>query len=284
MMDLNTFATVFPWTWQAALFVCGLLIGSFLNVVIHRLPIMLERRWQQEACFHLGLAEPEPVSRYDLWWPPSTCPDCQQPLRFRDNVPVLSWLWLRGRSHCCLRPISWRYPLIEVCTALLFVLAGSWWAPGLALLGGLVLFCFLLVLAVIDIRTQWLPDVLTLPLLWLGLLFNLFETFVPLGQAVVGAMAGYLSLWLIYWLFKRFTGRDALGYGDFKLLAALGAWVGWSALPNLVLIASSLGLLLTLLWRGARRQNIQQPLAFGPWLALGGGISLVLNTVSGLSG
>ncbi|UCZ74548.1 A24 family peptidase [Dickeya zeae] len=282
-MDLVAFANTSPRIWLGMLLVLGLVIGSFLNVVIHRLPVMLERRWQQEARFHLGLPVGAPPSRYDLCWPPSSCPHCHQRLRVRDNIPVLSWLWLRGRAHCCGGEVSWRYPLIELLSGGTFLLAGLLWQPGLALLGALLCISMLLALAVIDARTQLLPDVMTLPLLWCGLLFNLADTFVPLEQAVIGAMAGYLSLWLIYWGFRLLSGREALGYGDFKLLAALGAWLGWQALPNLVLIASLTGLVATLLWRRIRRINMQQPLAFGPWLAVSGAIGLVLNVLGGWS-
>lgn len=282
-MDLLAFASAFPRIWLTALLLLGLIIGSFLNVVIHRLPVMLERRWQQEARFQLGQPVGVPSSRYDLCWPPSSCPHCHQRLRVRDNIPLLSWIKLRGRAHCCGGAISWRYPLIELLSGLSFLLAGVLWQPGLALLGALLCLGMLLTLAAIDAGTQLLPDIMTLPLLWGGLLFNLADTFVPLEQAVVGAMAGYLSLWLIYWAFRLLSGREALGQGDFKLLAALGAWLGWQALPNLVLIASLSGLVATLLWRRVRGINMQQPLAFGPWLAVGGAVSLVLNVLGGWS-
>ncbi|MFP1738615.1 prepilin peptidase [Lonsdalea quercina] len=278
-MELAAFAGSFPLVWLAALVLLGLIVGSFLNVVIHRLPEMLARRWRQEACRTLEMDEPEPGKRYDLCWPPSSCPRCRQPLRLRDNVPLLSWLWLRGRSHCCRQPISGRYPLTELMGGLLFLMAGLLWPPGEALLGALVLFSVLLTLAMVDIHTRLLPDVLTLPLLWAGLLFNVDGAFVPLTQAVVGAIAGYLSLWLVYWAFRWFSGKEALGYGDFKLLAALGAWLGWASLPNVVLIASLAGLALTLLWRLIRGGSLQASLAFGPWLALAGAIGLVLNAV-----
>ncbi|NKI73130.1 prepilin peptidase [Dickeya sp. CFBP 2040] len=280
-MDLLAFASAFPRIWLFALFVLGLIIGSFLNVVIHRLPVMLERGWQQEARMHLGLPTGEPSARYDLIWPLSSCPHCHQQLRVRDNIPLLSWIGLRGRAHCCGGAVSWRYPLIELLSGLLFLLAGVLWQPGMALLGALLCFGTLLALAVIDARTQLLPDVMTLPLLWCGLLFNLSDTFVPLEHAVIGAMVGYVSLWLIYWAFRLLSGREALGYGDFKLLAALGAWLGWQALPNLVLIASLTGLVATLLWRRIQRISMQQPLAFGPWLAVSGAIGLVFNVLGG---
>lgn len=277
MDDLREFALVFPAWWYGALGVLGLIVGSFLNVVIYRLPIMLERRWRQDIELQTGVTDVEHVTSYNLCWPPSSCPHCQQAIAVKDNIPLFSWLWLRGRSRCCHQPVSVQYPLVEVITMLAFLVAGLLWLPGMALCGALILLSFLVVLTVIDIKTLLLPDVLTLSLLWMGLLFNLSETFVPLRDAVVGAMAGYLSLWLLYWVFKYATGKEALGYGDFKLLAALGAWLGWQALPNLVLVAALSGLVVTLIWRGVRKEDTAKPLAFGPWLAIGGVFGVIMN-------
>nr|WP_113865040.1 A24 family peptidase [Brenneria salicis]NMN91008.1 general secretion pathway protein O [Brenneria salicis ATCC 15712 = DSM 30166]RBP66502.1 type 4 prepilin peptidase 1 [Brenneria salicis ATCC 15712 = DSM 30166]RLM32046.1 prepilin peptidase [Brenneria salicis ATCC 15712 = DSM 30166] len=279
MEGILAFAERFPAGWLAALALAGLMVGSFLNVVIYRLPIMLERRWHWDACAQLGLPLPVDEPHYNLWWPPSGCPHCQHAIAIKDNIPIVSWLWLRGRSRCCQRPISTQYPLIEVLTMLFFMSAGLLWPPGMALWGALILLSFLLVLTVIDMKTWLLPDALTLPLLWLGLMFNLSGTFVSLDDAVIGAIAGYLSLWLLYWGFILLTGKDALGYGDFKLLAALGGWLGWRALPNLMLIAALSGLIATLAWRWVRRKKTDQPLAFGPWLAVGGGISILINGI-----
>nr|WP_234258248.1 A24 family peptidase [Pectobacterium sp. IFB5596] len=261
--------------------VLGLIIGSFLNVVIYRLPIMLERRWQQDTDLQMGVTDSgRDSARYNLWWPPSACSHCRQAIAVKDNIPLFSWLLLRGRSRCCHQPVSVQYPLVEAITMLVFLTAGWLWVPGMALWGALILLSFLLVLTVIDIKTLLLPDVLTLSFLWMGLLFNLSETFVSLNDAVIGAMAGYLSLWLLYWGFKYATGKEALGYGDFKLLAALGAWLGWQALPNLVLVAALSGLVVTLVWRGLRKEGTDKPLAFGPWLALGGVFSVIMNGVN----
>lgn len=177
----------------------------------------------------------------------------------------------QGRARCCGQPISRRYPLMELTTGALFVLAEYLMAPGMPLLGGLIFVSVLLILAAIDAQTQLLPDRLTLPLLWAGLLFNLSDTFAPLAEAVIGAMVGYLSLWSVYWVFRLLTGKEALGYGDFKLLAALGAWLGWQPLPQTLLLASASGLVWTLLQRLVTRRSLEQPLAFGPWLALAGG-------------
>ncbi|MEE3664679.1 A24 family peptidase [Brenneria sp. g21c3] len=264
---LTTLAERTPQGWLGLLALSGLMAGSFLNVVIFRLPIMLARRWRDEARMRPAFGD-EPV--FNLCRPSSGCPRCGRPIAIKDNLPVVSWLWLRGRSRCCRQPISRQYPLVELVTMLAYLSAGMLWPPGAALWGALILWSFLLALAAIDINTRLLPDGLTLPLLWLGLLFNLFATFTPLDDAVIGAIVGYLSLWLLYWLFRLLSGKDALGYGDFKLLAALGGWLGWRALPELVLIAALSGLVVTLLWRAFRHESLAQSLAFGPWLALGG--------------
>lgn len=251
---LPEFAAQYPFLWGSFLFLSGLAFGSFFNVVIHRLPLMMEQAEGINLCF-----------------PASFCPQCREPIAWWDNIPLLGFLFLKGRSRCCGQPISPRYPLMELATGALFVLAGYLMAPGVPLLGGLILLSLLLILAAIDAQTQLLPDGLTLPLMWAGLLFNLSATYVPLAEAVVGAMAGYLSLWSVYWVFRLLSGKEALGYGDFKLLAALGAWLGWQALPQTLLLASASGLVWTLLQRLITRQSLQQPLAFGPWLALAGG-------------
>lgn len=274
MEQLVAFSEAYPLLWCSALLVLGLIIGSFLNVVIYRLPVMLEMQWRDEAALNVDGDVQLAQTRYDLWWPRSHCPNCHQPIALRYNVPVLGWLVLRGRSRCCDQPIAWRYPLVEAATGILFVAAGSLWPPGVSLLGALSLLAFLIALAAIDAETLLLPDALTQPLLWLGLFINLGDAFVPLESAVIGAMAGYLSLWVVYWLFKTLTGKDALGAGDFKLLAALGAWLGWQALPQLVLLAALGGLVMTCLWRWRRGGDFDQPLAFGPWLAISGGILL----------
>lgn len=209
MTTLAALSLHFPFVWYGFLLLFGLALGSFYNVVIHRLPRMLTQTADDE--------------RITLSTPGSSCPQCRQPIAWRDNIPLLSFLWLGRRARCCQAPIAWSYPLTELATGLLFILAGALLAPGLPLAGGTVLLSFLLILARIDARTQLLPDRLTLPLLWAGLLFNLNEVYIALPDAVAGAMAGYLALWSVYWLFRLLTGKEALGYGDFKLLAALGA-------------------------------------------------------------
>jgi len=261
----------------AVVSVLGLLVGSFLNVVTLRLPKMMELAWQREAREILELEAAPEGERYSLVYPPSRCPSCKTGIKPWHNIPVLGWLMLRGRCAACRTPISIQYPLVEALTGLLFGLC-AWrfgWSPQLA--GALVLTGFLIALAVIDLHTQLLPDDLTLPLLWLGLALSLYPLLVTPATAIVGAMAGYLSLWSVYWLFKLVTGKEGMGYGDFKLLAALGAWLGWQALPMILLLSSlvgaTVGISLVLLRRHAR----EVPLPFGPYLAAAGWIALVFG-------
>ena len=251
----------------------GLSVGSFLNVMVYRLPIMLERAWRADAREALEM-EPAPSEKaFNLMVPRSRCPQCDAQISAWQNIPVFSWLVLRGRCAACNTRISTRYPAIEVLTALvsLTVVAvfGYTWVAMFALL-----FSWLLIaMALIDFDTRLLPDNLTLPLLWLGLLFNSSGGFVDLQSAVIGAAAGYLILWSIYWGFKLLTGKEGMGYGDFKLLAALGAWLGWQALPMVILISSVVGILLggtVLLIRKSR-----EPIPFGPFLAIAGWVALV---------
>ncbi|ERK13045.1 N-methyltransferase [Serratia fonticola AU-AP2C] len=251
-------------------------MGSFLNVVIYRLPVMLEKQWQREALVQLALPLPESTPRFDLLLPHSCCPHCQHPIAARDNIPLLSFLLLKGKARCCGERIPRRYPLVEVATAMMFVLTALIFPLGFPLLGAWILLSFLLTLAVIDHHRQLLPDVLTLPLLWIGLLFNIQGHFASLEQATIGAVAGYVCLWSVFWLFKLATGKEALGYGDFKLLAALGAWLGWQALPQVILVAAASGLLVTLIQRGLAKQDLNQPLAFGPWLAVSGAVNMFI--------
>jgi leader peptidase (prepilin peptidase)/N-methyltransferase len=256
----------------AALLV-GLCIGSFLNVVIHRLPKMLERGWHAQ-CAELAGTEPAPVPRYDLVVPRSACPACGHRIGALENIPVVSWLALRGRCSACKAPISARYPLVELLGGLLAAYAVWRYGPTAKGLAACVLLWTLVALTFIDVDTQLLPDDLTLPLLWVGLLANLGGLFVPLSAAVVGAIAGYLSLWTVYWLFKLIRGKEGMGYGDFKLLAALGAWLGWPMLPLIVLLSSVVGAVvgIALIVFKGRDHNI--PLAFGPYLAVAGIIAL----------
>lgn len=256
-----------PMVWQVAIAVLlGLLFGSFLNVVIHRLPVMLERQWQQECALLQGQA-PAASERYDLWSPPSACVHCHTPIRAWQNVPVLSFLWQRGRCASCSGRIAWRYPLVELVSGMM--LGGLAWQLGLGLpwLAASLFTLLLLAMAMIDAQTQLLPDSLTLLLLWAGLLFALLGVTVPLADAVVGAMAGYLCLWSVYWLFKLATGKEGMGYGDFKLLAALGAWLGWSMLPLVVLLSSLVGAVVGIAMQVLQRRQPGQAMPLAPfWL------------------
>ncbi len=251
----------------------GLCAGSFLNVVIHRLPKMLERGWQAQ-CAELRGEAPVAEPPYNLIVPRSACPSCAHPITALQNVPILSWLVLRGRCANCRSPISVRYPLVEALGGLLA--AAAIWRFGVTSQGlaACVLLWALLALTMIDFDTQLLPDSITLPLLWAGLIVNLGGVFASLPDAVIGAIAGYLSLWTIYWLFKLIRGKEGMGYGDFKLLGALGAWLGWQALPVIVLLSSVVGALIgiaLIVFKG-RDHNI--PLAFGPFLAIAGAVAL----------
>lgn len=253
--------------------VFGLMIGSFLNVVIYRLPKMMEIEWEDQAAELRGEDPPE-RERFDLIAPRSRCPACGHRLGALENIPLLSWLVQRGRCKACGTAISARYPVVELTAGLLAALAV--WRFGFGWAGfGAALLCFaLIVLTFIDLDTQLLPDSITLPILWLGLLFNLWGVFAPLQEAVVGAMAGYLVLWGVYWAFRLLTGKEGMGYGDFKLLAALGAWFGWTALPAIILFASVVGSAVGIgLILFARHQR-EVPIPFGPYLAAAGVLAL----------
>ncbi len=255
--------------------VVGLCVGSFLNVVIHRLPKMMERDWRAQCAEMRGESAPrEDPATYNLAVPRSACPDCGHRIGALENVPVVSWLALRGRCSACSKPISARYPLVEVLGGVLAAYAvwryGATW-KGLA---ACVLLWTLVALTFIDFDTQYLPDNLTLPLLWAGLVANLFGVFVPLADAVIGAVAGYLALWTVYWVFKLVRGKEGMGYGDFKLLAALGAWLGWQMLPLIVLLSSVVGAVIGIMLIVFKGRDHSVPLAFGPYLAIAGGIAL----------
>ena len=253
--------------------VIGLCVGSFLNVVIHRLPKMMERGWVAQ-CAELAGREPEPQPRYDLVVPRSACPGCGRVLTPLENIPIVSWLALRGRCKGCGIRISARYPIVELAAGVA-ALAAIWtFGPTWTGLAACALMWTLIALAFIDADTQLLPDDLTLPLLWGGLVANLFGLFVPLASAVIGAAAGYLALWTIYWLFKLIRGKEGMGYGDFKLLAALGAWLGWQMLPLIVLLSSVVGAAIGISLVVFKGRDHQVPLAFGPYLAIAGGIAL----------
>jgi leader peptidase (prepilin peptidase)/N-methyltransferase len=262
-----------PALFAGLVFVFGLLIGSFLNVVIHRLPKMMEAEWQAQCAELRGEPAPE-MPRYNLWTPRSACPHCGHAITALENIPVLSWLWLRGRCAGCGAPIRARYPLVELLTAALSAAVAWKWGASIETAGALLLVWTLVALAFIDLDTTLLPDSLTLPLVWLGLLFNLGGHFASLSDAVIGAMAGYLVLWSVYWLFKLATGKEGMGFGDFKLLAALGAWLGWQLLPITLLLSSVVGAAVGIAMIVLVKHDRRVPIPFGPYLAGGGVVAL----------
>ncbi|HEX7045631.1 MAG TPA: A24 family peptidase [Burkholderiales bacterium] len=273
---MNTFALFaeYPAALPLAAFVLGLVVGSFLNVVIHRLPIMLERSWRAQ-CAELAGRTAEPQAPYNLIVPRSQCPACGRRITALENVPLLSFLFLRGRCAGCGGAISWRYPAVEAATGLLSAAVAWHFGPTLAAAGALLLTWALIALTFIDYDHQLLPDNLTLPLLWLGLAFNLGGVYAPLPAAVIGAIAGYGSLWLVYQLYRLLTGREGMGYGDFKLYAALGAWLGWQQLPLVILLASFVGAAVGLLGILLLRRDRSVPIPFGPFLCAAGWIALL---------
>jgi len=262
-----------PALFTGLVFLFSLLVGSFLNVVIHRLPKMMEAEWQAQCAELRGETLPE-ATPYNLAVPRSACPQCGHQITALENIPLLSWLWLRGRCSSCRTPISVRYPLVELLTALLSGAAAWKWGVSVPTVGALLLIWTLITLAFIDLDTTLLPDNLTLPLLWLGLLFNLGGHFASLPDAVIGAMVGYLVLWSVYWLFKLVTGKEGMGYGDFKLLAAIGAWLGWQMLPVTLLLSSVVGAAIGIAMIVLVKHDRRIPIPFGPYLAGGGLVAL----------
>ncbi|HUX62898.1 A24 family peptidase [Sulfuricella sp.] len=252
----------------------GLMIGSFLNVVIHRMPRMMEREWREQCTTMDGEGAP-PAAPYNLVIPRSACPTCGHMISAWENIPVISWLILRGRCAHCKTPISPRYPIVEALTGIISGYVAWHFGFGPAALAALLFAWALIALTFIDFDTQLLPDSITQPLIWLGLLLNLNVFFTGLDSALVGAVAGYLTLWCVYWLFKLVTKKEGMGYGDFKLLAAIGAWLGWQMLPLVILLSSLVGAVVGLsliLFAGHGRQI---PIPFGPYLAGGGLIALL---------
>jgi len=255
----------------------GMIVGSFLNVVVYRLPKMLMRDWQQQAREVLGLPAEEPSAPFNLMLPRSRCPHCGHAIRSWENIPVISYLLLRAKCSGCKTPISARYPLVELFAGIISALVVWHFGLGWQAAAMLLLSWGLLAMSLIDADHQLLPDVLVLPLLWLGLLVNSQTVFVPLADAIWGAALGYLSLWSIYWLFKLITGKEGMGYGDFKLLAMLGAWGGWQVLPLTVLLSSLVGAVLGSIWLRLRRKDGNSTLPFGPYLAIAGWIALLFG-------
>ena len=261
-----------------SLAVLGLVVGSFLNVVIYRLPKMMEAQWHRDYAEFSGEAQEE-SEKLSLAFPGSRCPHCDAEIKPTQNIPVLSYLALGGKCAACKAPISVRYPVVEVLTAILWVLCGLQFGVSNALAGAMLLTAVLVVLTAIDLDHQLLPDSLTLPLVWIGLLFNIDKTFVSLESAVLGAVFGYLCLWAVFWLFKIVTGKEGMGHGDFKLLAALGAWFGLAALPTIVLLSSVVGAALGVVLIVTGKQDRETPMPFGPFLAGAGLIHLFYPNV-----
>lgn len=261
----------------------GLIVGSFLNVVIHRLPKMLDSDWDNQAAELLeqkNLSEiakklrPRGSPRYNLITPASTCPHCGHKIKAYENIPIASYVFLRGVCASCKAPIGIRYPLVETLSGIIAAYIGWKFGLTLAMAGALVFSWALLALTAIDIDTQLLPDDITLPLMWTGLLLNLSNVFAPISSAVLGAVGGYLSLWSVYWLFKLTTGKEGMGYGDFKLLAAIGAWLGWKMLPIVILLSSLVGAVVGICLIVFTRHGRNTPIPFGPYLAAAGLIAL----------
>jgi leader peptidase (prepilin peptidase)/N-methyltransferase len=262
----------------------GLVIGSFLNVVVYRLPIMMELEWRS----HLSeLDESDftppphaPGKGFNLWWPPSACPQCGHRIAAWENVPIVSYLWLRGRCRSCGAVISKRYPFVEAFVAVVSVVVAWTFGPTWACVAALIFSWTLIALALIDIDHQLLPDSLTIPLLWAGLLISLFSIdgepiLADVESSVIGAVAGYMSLWSVYHLFKLLTGKDGMGYGDFKLLAALGAWLGWQSLPLIILLSAIVGSIIGVAMIAVGGRSRHTPIPFGPYLAAAGWITLL---------
>ncbi len=253
--------------------VLGLCVGSFLNVVIHRLPKMLEQQWRMD-CAEFAGGEPPPAETFNLVLPRSRCPSCGHRITALENIPLVSYFLLGGKCAACKARISPRYPLVEALTGLLSGYAAWRFGFGLAAFGALLFSWAMIALAFIDLDTGYLPDNITLPLLWAGLVLNLFDIFTGLGSAVIGAAGGYLALWSVFWTYKLATGKDGMGYGDFKLLGAIGAWLGWKMLPLAILLSSVAGAAIGIALIVFARHERGTPIPFGPYLAIAGLIAL----------
>lgn len=268
----------------STIFILGLLVGSFLNVVIYRLPIMFKREWRDDCSTYLQDQynakiqldnSNEPEQPFNLVKPDSTCPHCGHKIRAWENIPVISFLFLKGRCSNCSTPIAIRYPFIELLSATLAATCAWYFGFTTAGIAAVILSWVLIALAMIDYDTQYLPDQITLPFLWLGLILNLNNTFTDIESAIVGAVAGYLVLWTVYQLFKLITKKEGMGYGDFKLLALLGAWLGWQILPAIIIISSLVGSIIGISLIILKKHQREIPIPFGPYLAIAGWICLV---------
>ena len=273
---LNVFASE-PWLFYTAVALFSLCVGSFLNVVIYRLPVMMERDWRQQCHEFLESEAPaeDDNAKLGLATPRSTCPSCGHAIRAWENIPVISYLLLGGKCSSCKTPISMQYPIIEAVTGIMSVVVAWKFGVSIQTLGALFFTWALISLTMIDVHKQLLPDNITLPLLWLGLLLAVPETYTTLESSVIGAIAGYMVLWLVFQLFKLVTGKEGMGFGDFKLLAALGAWLGWQMLPQIILVSSVVGAVTGIIMLVTGQTRRQQPIPFGPYLAAAGWIAMV---------
>ncbi|WP_282109358.1 prepilin peptidase [Shewanella algicola] len=291
---ISTFVTTmqqYPWVFVVISFIFAATIGSFLNVVIHRLPVMMKREWQSECNFYLNEYHPDIVkqvgnerlnksidefpAKYNLVVPGSACPKCKSNIKPWHNLPILGWLSLKGKCANCKTVISARYPIIELLTAILIATLAWHFGPTWQFVYASILTFVLVALTGIDLDEMLLPDQLTLPILWLGLIINLKGIYASPQDAIIGAAAGYLSLWSVFWLFKVVTGKEGMGYGDFKLLAVFGAWLGWQMLPLIILLSSLVGAVVGILMIITKKLNKGNPIPFGPYIAAAGWIALV---------
>lgn len=290
MQQLDLLFQLYPWSLWLSVALLGLLVGSFLNVVIYRLPVMMEREWQQECSAYFDehndeqsreqnndsqALNQEQQAKFNLLLPRSACPACDHQLTALENIPVLSWLFLRGKCSSCHTKISARYPSIELLSALLSLAVAISVPYGIQLVSALILTWCLIALTFIDIDKMLLPDQITLPLLWLGLLINVNYAWVSPTDAIIGAVVGYLSLWSVYWGFKLLTRKEGMGYGDFKLLAAFGAWFGWQSILAIVLLSSFAGAIIGISQIALKKHVKGNPIPFGPYLAIAGWMYLI---------
>ena len=277
-MEILYVFEITPWLFYSTTLALGLCVGSFLNVVIYRLPAMLERDWRIQCHEYLELGEAKidaNLQQLSLSKPDSRCPHCGHKIRAWENIPVLSYFFLKGKCSSCSKAISIRYPLVELITGLLSVVVAIQYGVSLTTLAALLLTWSLVALTLIDYDKQLLPDDITLPLLWLGLLISFFDVFTDTQSSLMGAMLGYVVLWSVFQAFKLITGKEGMGFGDFKLLAALGAWLGWQLLPQIILLSSLVGAITGILMLLTGLTKRQQPIPFGPYLAAAGWIALM---------
>ena len=265
----------YDWLFYGLVIFTGLSVGSFLNVVIYRLPLMMEKEWRQQCTEFLELESTDNNKKISLATPASSCPKCNHKIRAWENIPVISYLLLKGKCASCKAPISAEYPLVETVTAILSVIIAYHYGVSWQTLSALFFTWALIALTMIDFHKQLLPDNIVFPLLWLGILVNMFNTFVDLESSIIGAMAGYLVLWSVYHTFRILTGKEGMGYGDFKLLAALGAWMGWKMLPLIIVLSSFVGAAIGIAMIIFARHDKNIPIPFGPYLAIAGWIALL---------